>query len=211
MNFSYFRKSNFDFETTLANLKKELKDKNLDLSAEKDFEDGKGKVLFACNKGWLKNLIFSEKDFFSLLPCSFVVFEKEDGVWVGVGDPQILGKVADNSKVADIASAAEETIKDIVNNACGVGPLTAKNIKLYATTTCPYCKMEAAWLDSNNIKYDYVYVDLNPQAAEEMVKNTGQMGVPVTEIVYDNEEKEYIIGFDRQRLAQVLQIKNQSS
>lgn len=83
-----------------------------------------------------------------------------------------------------------------------------KKIKLYATTTCPYCKMEASWLDSQKIKYEHVLVDLNPVAAEEMVRKTGQMGVPVTEIVYDNGEEEYIVGFDKERLSEILGIKN---
>jgi glutaredoxin len=83
-----------------------------------------------------------------------------------------------------------------------------KKIKLYATTTCPYCKMEASWLDSQKIKYEYTLVDLNPYAGEEMVRKTGQMGVPMTEIVYDNGKEEYIVGFDKERLSEILGIKN---
>ena len=83
-----------------------------------------------------------------------------------------------------------------------------KKIKLYATTSCPYCKMEASWLDRQKIKYEHTLVDLNPEAGEEMVRKTGQMGVPVTEIVYDNGEEEYIIGFDKERLSEVLQVKS---
>ena len=68
--------------------------------------------------------------------------------------------------------------------------------------------MEASWLDSQKIKYEHVLVDLNPYAGEEMVRKTGQMGVPVTEIVYDNGEEEYIVGFDKERLSEILQVKN---
>ena len=83
-----------------------------------------------------------------------------------------------------------------------------KKIKIYATTTCPYCKMEASWLDSQKIKYEHTLVDLNPYAGEEMVRKTGQMGVPVTEIVYDNGKEKYIVGFDKERLSEILGIKN---
>lgn len=58
------------------------------------------------------------------------------------------------------------------------------------------------------IKFDHIFVDLNQKVAEEMVAKTGQMGVPVTEIVYDNDEEEYIIGFDKARLTEILNIKN---
>jgi glutaredoxin len=68
--------------------------------------------------------------------------------------------------------------------------------------------MEASWLDSQKIKYEHTLVDLNQEAGEEMVRKTGQMGVPVTEIVYDNGEEEYIIGFDKERLSEILQVKN---
>ena len=79
-----------------------------------------------------------------------------------------------------------------------------KKIKLYATLSCPYCHMEAEWLKSKKIDYDHILVDLNQKAAEEMVRKTGQMGVPVTEIIYDNDEEEYIIGFDRERLEELI-------
>lgn len=81
-----------------------------------------------------------------------------------------------------------------------------KHVKLYATLSCPYCKMEKAWLDEKKIKHEIVFVDLNPIEAEKMVLKTGQMGVPVTEIQFENSNPEYIIGFDVQRLSQVLGI-----
>ena len=44
-------------------------------------------------------------------------------------------------------------------------------------------------------------------AAEEMVKKSGQMGVPVTIIVTDQGQEEIIVGFDKLRLNQLLGIK----
>lgn len=78
-----------------------------------------------------------------------------------------------------------------------------KEIKLYATFTCPYCKMEKDWLEENNIKHKVIMVDINPYEAQKMVEKTGQMGVPVTEIEYISGESEYVIGFDKSRLSSV--------
>ena len=78
------------------------------------------------------------------------------------------------------------------------------NIKLYSTMSCPYCKMEKAWLDEKRVKHEVIYVDLNPQEAEKMVAKTGQMGVPVTEIQYENEKPAYVIGFNTVQLSQLL-------
>ena len=78
------------------------------------------------------------------------------------------------------------------------------SIKLYSTTTCPYCMMEKAWLDSEKIKHEVVYVDRDRTAAIEMVGKTGQMGVPVTQVKYENGKEEYVVGFDKSRLSQII-------
>lgn len=81
-----------------------------------------------------------------------------------------------------------------------------KEVKLYATFTCPYCKMEKNWLDSKGIKHKVIMVDLNPYEAQKMVEKTGQMGVPVTEVEYLSGSSEYIVGFDQKKLQEVLNI-----
>ena len=73
--------------------------------------------------------------------------------------------------------------------------------------TCPYCKMEKSWLDEKKITHELVYVDKNQEKAQYMVEKTGQMGVPVTEIEYEEGEPEYIIGFDKPKLAQILHVR----
>jgi glutaredoxin len=64
--------------------------------------------------------------------------------------------------------------------------------------------MEKDWLDSEKIKHEVVYVDANQEEGMKMVRKTGQMGVPVTEITYENGKEEFVIGFDKQRLSQIL-------
>lgn len=76
-----------------------------------------------------------------------------------------------------------------------------KEIRLYATFTCPYCRMEKEWLASKNINHKTIMVDINPFEAQKVVNKTGQMGVPVTEITYDNNESEFVVGFDQGKLS----------
>jgi glutaredoxin 3 len=78
------------------------------------------------------------------------------------------------------------------------------NVKVYSTTTCPYCIMEKKWLESEKIKHEIIYVDQNMEEAQKMVNKTGQMGVPVTEITYENGKEEFVIGFDQHRLSHIL-------
>lgn len=79
-------------------------------------------------------------------------------------------------------------------------------VAIYTTTTCPYCKLEKEYLDSKGIKYDNIFVDQDPKAAEEMVKISGQMGVPFTVITQDDGSKESILGFDKARIDSALRL-----
>lgn len=63
--------------------------------------------------------------------------------------------------------------------------------------------MESEYLKSKGIKFEEIYVDQDPKAAEDMVKISGQMGVPFTVITKD-ESKETILGFDRARIDKAL-------
>ena len=73
-------------------------------------------------------------------------------------------------------------------------------VTIYTTTTCPYCKLEKEYLDSKGVKYENIFVDQDAKAAEEMVKISGQMGVPFTVITDDGGSKITILGFDRARI-----------
>lgn len=81
------------------------------------------------------------------------------------------------------------------------------NITVYTTTTCPYCKLEKEYLDSKGIKYENVFVDKDSKAAEEMVKISGQMGVPFTVITKEDGSKETILGFEKDKINQALGLK----
>jgi glutaredoxin 3 len=78
------------------------------------------------------------------------------------------------------------------------------HIKLYSTTTCPYCMMEKAWLEEEKIDHEVVYVDQNREEAQKMVDKTQQMGVPVTEISFENGKEEYVVGFNKPLLQHLL-------
>lgn len=78
------------------------------------------------------------------------------------------------------------------------------NITVYSTTTCPYCVMLKRWLDDKNIKYTEYMVDKNPIAAQNMIRLSGQRGVPFSTIEREDGSIDKILGFDRQRFESVL-------
>lgn len=76
-----------------------------------------------------------------------------------------------------------------------------KNVKIYSTPTCPWCIRTKQFLKDNNVSFSDADVSTNQAAAEEMIKKTGQMGVPVLDI-----EGEIIVGFDKEKIKATLGI-----
>ncbi len=64
-------------------------------------------------------------------------------------------------------------------------------VKIYTTPACPWCKKTKEFLKSKKIKYTEIDVSEEENAAQEMVKKSGQMGVPVLDI-----DGKIIVGFD---------------
>ena len=55
-------------------------------------------------------------------------------------------------------------------------------VTIYTTKTCPWCTKTKEFLKKNKIKYTEKDVSSDQKAAQEMMKKSGQMGVPVLDI-----------------------------
>ena len=77
-------------------------------------------------------------------------------------------------------------------------------VTVYSTTTCPYCVMLKKWLDDKGVEYTEYLVDKNPYAAQMMIQQSGQSGVPFTTIETDEGKVEGILGFDRVLIGEAL-------
>lgn len=64
-------------------------------------------------------------------------------------------------------------------------------VTVYTTTQCPYCVMLKNFLSEQNIPFSEVNVETKPEMMQQLVKTTGQMGVPQTEV-----NGQWIVGFD---------------
>jgi len=79
------------------------------------------------------------------------------------------------------------------------------NIKIYSTTSCPYCKMLKDYLVSKNILFEEKLVDQDETAKQEMANESGGfLGVPFTVITKDDGTKENVVGFDKGKLEEIL-------
>lgn len=74
-------------------------------------------------------------------------------------------------------------------------------VKIYTTPTCGYCNMAKSYLRERGISFTEYNVAQDQRKAEEMIKKSGQMGVPVLEI-----NGTIVVGFDKARIDRLLAI-----
>jgi glutaredoxin-like YruB-family protein len=76
-----------------------------------------------------------------------------------------------------------------------------KSVTVYSTQYCVYCKLAKEYFTKNNIAFQEFDVGTDLAKREEMVKKSGQMGVPVIDI-----DGEIIVGFNKPKVAGLLNI-----
>jgi glutaredoxin-like protein NrdH len=78
------------------------------------------------------------------------------------------------------------------------------DVKVYALSTCPYCRMTRAYLDENAVAYDVVEVDKlqgqeRSDAIEEVKRLSGGTSFPVV-VVSD----QVVVGFNKPRIKELV-------
>jgi glutaredoxin-like YruB-family protein len=76
-------------------------------------------------------------------------------------------------------------------------------IKIYSTPTCVYCKTLKEYFKKHNIGFEDIDVSKDEKELQKMIKQSGQMGVPVVDI-----DGEIIIGFDKVKIDGLLKIES---
>jgi len=74
-----------------------------------------------------------------------------------------------------------------------------KNIVVNSTPTCPYCRRAKDYLIRRGVPFVEHNVAQDRDAAKEMIKKSGQMGVPVITI-----DDEVVVGFNQILLDRLL-------
>ena len=73
------------------------------------------------------------------------------------------------------------------------------SVTLYSTPSCAYCKMAKDYFRQNGIAFSEYNVASDQHKAEEMVRKSGQMGVPVIDV-----NGSIIIGFNKPEIERAL-------
>ncbi len=75
-------------------------------------------------------------------------------------------------------------------------------VKVYSTPSCPYCETLKQFLKEKGIEFEAVDVSEDKEALDEMVKKTGQMGVPVVDI-----DGQTVVGFNKEKIMELLNLE----
>ena len=76
------------------------------------------------------------------------------------------------------------------------------NVTIYTTPTCQFCKMAKAFFQEKGVAYSEKNVAFDDAAREDMIKKSGQLGVPVIDV-----DGKIVIGFNKPQLAALLGVK----
>ncbi len=70
---------------------------------------------------------------------------------------------------------------------------------VFTTPSCPWCNKAKAYLRERRVPFREIDVARDAAAARDLVRRTGQMGVPVVEI-----DGRPVVGFDRPQIDRLL-------
>ena len=76
-----------------------------------------------------------------------------------------------------------------------------KNITIFTTNTCAYCKMVKQFLNTKGFSYDEVNLDTNPEKQQEAFELSGQLTVPITLVTKADDSRQVIVGYNLAQLA----------
>ena len=68
-------------------------------------------------------------------------------------------------------------------------------VVLFSTSTCSWCRRAKRYFKEHGVSFKEINIERDQQAARDIVRKTGQTGVPVIKI-----GSSWIVGFDRERI-----------
>lgn len=76
---------------------------------------------------------------------------------------------------------------------------TSNIITIYTTKHCSYCSMAKDFFKKHNLEFNEIDIGSDYKKAQEIIKKSGQLGVPVIQI-----NNSIILGFDKKAIIKCL-------
>lgn len=206
MNIAYIRKSDRPVKEVAERFREALAKEKIDLVGEREIFKKKGIVFYFLKPEWFEAVVDGDQNLIGLVPGTALIREKDGKTVIGISNPQLLAGGPHADDMEAVVEAMDRALRGAIQSASGAPEPKVEKITLYSTNTCPYCKMEKDYLEKNKVAFDLVMVDEDRAAAEAMIRKSGQTGVPQTEVLFNDGESEIIMGFDRNRINELLKI-----
>lgn len=78
--------------------------------------------------------------------------------------------------------------------------MSDKNVKVFSTSTCPWCVRVKDYLDQKSVEYKDIDVSINMDEARKMIEKSGHQGVPQ---VWINDK--VVVGFNQDKIDELLE------
>jgi len=112
------------------------------------------------------------------------------------------GKLINNIKGCNTVNFYQNVIEKAVYGVAHPLEKPLHRVTVYSTPSCSWCTTLKAYFKQQNVQFTDIDVSKNHQAAQEMVRKSGQQGVPQTDI-----DGTIIVGFDKTRINNLLGLK----
>ena len=76
-----------------------------------------------------------------------------------------------------------------------------KSVVVFSTPTCSWCRKLKSYLKENKVRFKDIDVSMNQSAARDMIRKSGQQGVP--QMWINNRP---IVGFDKAKIDRMLDL-----
>ena len=73
------------------------------------------------------------------------------------------------------------------------------DVTVYSTNQCPYCVLLKNFLTEQEVPFEEVNVEANPEIVQQLIQKTGRMGVPQTEV-----NGQWVVGYDPNAIMKAL-------
>jgi glutaredoxin-like YruB-family protein len=80
--------------------------------------------------------------------------------------------------------------------------MKAHKVIVFTSPSCSWCRKVKDYLKKNKVRFTEIDIVKKPDAARDIQKKTGQIGVPV--ILIDNRA---VVGFNKDKIDRMLELK----
>ncbi|MCK5129594.1 MAG: glutaredoxin family protein [Clostridiales bacterium] len=83
------------------------------------------------------------------------------------------------------------------------------DIKVYALSTCIWCKRAKAFFEKHYICYSYIFIDLLPEKEQEKLENMlGEISTFISYPIIISDTHDPIVGYNEKKLRKLIGIKS---